>query len=134
MCPKWLEDFADDLRYLLGGSEARRLSESWVASGCFILAEALRQWSDGDVTLWSIVDPWVKDKRFEAVHVVARFGDCFVDAEGAWTEEELLKNWERRNGAPNLRPFSRKDAAVYELPSHPSIKKLVRMLEIEFPR
>ena len=94
-CPRALRLFGEDLnRWLLAERESvadilTRLwpFATWISGGCGILARALHEWIGEGSSLWAIYDRW------RMMHVLVRVGDCYLDAIGAFTREELLKLW-----------------------------------------
>lgn len=122
-----------------GKSLSKYLSESlvpktwWTHGGCYTLAQALHRYLGDDRTeLWGIGSPF----SGTAYHVVVKVDDCFLDAEGASTKEQLLKRWTKKY--PNQFLICRKltDSEQQVLfchePEGPSLEEMSDRLEMKF--
>lgn len=69
---------------------------SWVAGGCWVLAQALHHWIGPSSTLMAIYS-WPEylgdDDDKIPQHVVVRVADCYLDGDGASSEKELFLRW-----------------------------------------
>jgi hypothetical protein len=103
--------------------------DTWLAGGCWLLAEALHAWIGPRSSMWSLMG----SQYHNVNHVVIRVGNCYLDGDGASTERELLKRWENEELVPKpyLRPFRPEEAQNIECPVGPG-KALVVALEEEF--
>lgn len=105
----------------------------WTHGGCWILAQAIHEYLGGDRTeLWAIGSPF----SGSAYHVAVKVGDCFLDAEGASTKEQIMKVW--KNKFPNqyliIRKLSDKEKQVLfcDEPAGPSTEEMVERLTRKF--
>jgi len=89
-CSPELAAFGARLHAFLGNGLINR--KWWTHGGCWKLASALHQYLGDDRTeLWGVGDPLAGI----AYHVSVRIGDCFIDADGASSEQELLARWRK---------------------------------------
>ena len=133
---EWAEDFRDlvrtpNLRALAGEG-------GWFQGGCWTLAEAVRGWMGRKARLFSIHDLSLRKYQTKdlpastLLHVVIRIGDCYIDADGAWTRDGLLREWSRSGRKLVLRPFDeKKDVRSMECPLH-SVSALYQALMDEY--
>lgn len=105
----------------------------WTCGGCWTLAQALHEYLGDDRTeLWAIGSPF----GGSAYHVVVMVGDCFLDAKGASTREEIMKVWQKK--FPNqyliIRKLSEKEKQVLfcDEPAGPSVEEMVDRMTKEF--
>ena len=81
---KELSQFLSNLLYM---------KEWWTHGGCWTLAQALHEYLGDDRTeLWGIGSPFAGT----AYHVAVKADDCFFDADGASTLEQILKRWKKK--------------------------------------
>lgn len=104
----------------------------WFVGGCYIFAKALSRYLGEKTSLWAL-----KDRALEAdlkglpIHVVVRIEDCFLDADGAWSRAELLKEWARPWRRLELRPFDPKSVRTMRCPAK-NVRALQDALEATF--
>lgn len=105
----------------------------WTCGGCYTLAQALHEYLGDDRTeIWGVGSPFAGT----AYHVVVKAGDCFLDAEGASTKEELLERWKKK--FPNqfliCRKLTEKEKQVLFCgePPGPSLEEVRDRLDLEF--
>lgn len=108
-CSRDLRLFGRDLRRWLNSEEGGYSVlpgdyETWIAGGCWILAEALQAWIGPGAVKWSIHSQEVPGR---IQHVVVKVGHCFLDGDGASSEEMLLRRWrdKERIERPFLKEF-----------------------------
>jgi len=90
-CPPKLSAFGAQLHAFLGRGIVN--AKWWTHGGCWTLASALHKYLGDDRTeLWAVGDPIAA----VAYHVVVKVGDCYLDAEGASSEKELLARWKKQ--------------------------------------
>jgi hypothetical protein len=63
---------------------------TWFVGGCDIFATALKRYLGDGASLWSL-----NDMKTGLVHVVVKIQGCFLDADGVWSHDGLLKEWSR---------------------------------------
>jgi hypothetical protein len=73
---------------------------TWTSGGCWILAEAVHQGFGGE--LYAILGTSSTDKNLGAVrrpqHIVVKFGDIYIHADGSSRRKTLLKRWTTKEG------------------------------------
>lgn len=115
-----MELFGKDLHTWLyadpGGWNALPLAYStWLEGGCWLLARALHEWIGDGSTMWTLYSSSLWDSTTFPQHVVVKVGECFLDGDGASTEQQLLHRWvtEERVLNPGLKPFILEEAEEY---------------------
>ena len=72
------------------------MANRWTTGGCLAFARALREAIGG--RLWDVVEPDPPDVRRTYPgtphHIVVKKGEQFIDAEGTYTADELLRKWD----------------------------------------
>lgn len=81
---------------------------SWVAGGCWILARSLHEWI-GPSSEVRTIRSWADSEYFTGKmpqHVVVKVGHCYLDGDGASTEDQLLHRWatQERLEDPEIEP------------------------------
>ena len=102
-----------------------------------MLARALHEWIGPDSALMVIYST-VNDKYFSGKmpqHVVLKIGNCYLDGDGASSEQALLSRWINKEGLadPELRPIDvdELDEVGIECPIGP-VRDVVRELNRHF--
>jgi hypothetical protein len=90
-CSPFLRELGQRIREAINSEEAYQIlcdfrAKSWTTGGCQILAKSLKEWL-GDVTPVFLVS------ENGYMHTVVRIDECYLDADGASTERQLLKRW-----------------------------------------
>ena len=95
-CAPAVLDLATRISEVVNLPEATEIADeygaiSWTEGGCHIMANAVRKWL-GKPMGWTAAAVATPDGNAE--HVLLKFGpDCYFDAWGAGTGEEILKSW-----------------------------------------
>lgn len=122
------------LRRLLQNDLVYRLiPNTWLEGGCRILAEALKAWGGGAVTIKAVYSQRCGTQCID--HVIAVVDSICLDGDGAATEMEVLAKSRLLDGMENpvLLPFNPKDADDAGIPSDPKASaELVRFLKLRF--
>ncbi len=132
-CPPEMRSFGRDLYDFFNSPDVFELLgnyATWSEGGCWIAAEALKRWMRPHAELWA-----VHDGANILHHVVVRLGDCFIDANGIFTEEEMLRFWAEEEGLvePRLRPFSKQQAIAFQLDCpRDVVERLTKALEEDY--
>src|ERR1035437_3812116 len=63
---------------------------SWVAGGCWILAEAVLDWLGTENAQLYVLE----NEEGNSEHVLVRCGDFYLDGDGVSTKDEFLDRWE----------------------------------------
>lgn len=90
-CSPLLKELGERIREVVNSKEAYQIlddfgAKSWTSGGCQILAMSTMAWLGDVVPVWLI-----SENGYE--HTLVRIGECYLDAEGASTERQLLKRW-----------------------------------------
>lgn len=116
------------IREILSSDEAHQIlddfgAKSWVAGGCQILAMSLEEWL-GDVAPVFLVS------ENGYMHTAIRIGDCYLDADGASTEKQLLKRWKTKKNVKRIEVQDTRWDPSYQHPEEVSriIHRLVEIL------
>lgn len=99
-CSLFLRDLGQRIRETLNSEEAYQIlcdfgAKSWASGGCQILAKALKEWL-GDVTPVFLVS------EDGYMHTVVRIDECYLDADGASTERQLLRRWKTKGKVKHI--------------------------------
>ena len=100
-------EVARSARFLDSG----RTIDSYLRGGCFLFAEAFGRWAGPAVELLALKTFDDAGAYVEMDHVVARIGDHYFDAGGAYSEAEFIEHCERNFSEDHwLGPFTEEDA------------------------
>lgn len=131
-CPAAVREFGRRISEFINSGEGYKLlpypRATWTSGGCHILAAALGSWLGGAFPLAAVFD-----RGGLPQHVLLKVGDCHVDADGASTEEELVRRWETEEFVVGARvgPFDPAQAGEIDCPVEPT-RGLVQALERNF--
>jgi hypothetical protein len=101
-CTPELRSFGEELKEFLQTEEALSLVRKacpgwrrpWISGACGILADALKLYLGREAVLWGI---WGILPFAEGIgHVAVQVDGCFLDSDGASTEQELMERWLKR--------------------------------------
>lgn len=93
--PPDLRSFGRELRKLINSGPVFSILEhgDWGAGGCWILAQTLVDYLGAPAELVAISERRFEEEILTPVsHVAVRYGDMYIDYNGAQTEEEFLEN------------------------------------------
>lgn len=89
-CPEWVVFLGEALKEGISGFR-------WPYGGgnCLVFAKALKKYLGERASIWALgfADDAGGDYMESIHHVVVKVGDCFLDGQGAWTAEELTREW-----------------------------------------
>lgn len=90
-CSPLLTELGQRIRKIVNSKEAYQIlddfgAKSWTSGGCQIVAISITAWLGDVVPVWL-----VSENGYE--HTIVRIGGCYLDADGASTERQLLKRW-----------------------------------------
>lgn len=131
-----IKRFGEELREFINSDPVFSIlpEGDWGAGGCWILAQALKEYLGPPAELWAIVAP---EERVQ--HVLVKDGDAFFDFLGAQTGQEALDNFlevEPWAGSVGLMPLTKHlalRASEGGIPCEPRyVKKLVAKLRARF--
>lgn len=88
-CPPAIKAFGRDLFVWLRQEEPD--FAGWYSQQCDVVAVALKLWIGPGAEIWVHAPKLVPSAEFD--HVLVRVGNCFLDDQGAWTEDEVLRTW-----------------------------------------
>lgn len=131
-CSATLREFGRRISEFMNSEEGYRLlphpRATWTSGGCYILADALGSWLENAFPLVA-----VSGRGGFPVHVLLKVGDCYVDADGASTEEELVQRWRTQEMIEGARvgPFDPAQAGEIDCPTKP-VQRLVAALRRRF--
>lgn len=126
--------FGRNLKALLGTEQAYALlpEGTWMAGGCLLLAAALQDWAPGTL-VWTVEDASAPGRP---QHLVAVWGEYFIDGDGVATRTELLEKMRVAEGlrAPRIIPaLDMAACAAADIQYDQTAKnKLVDMLRAKF--
>ena len=133
-----VSQFGSRLKRLLETDEAYTIlgpEGTWQAGGCWLLAEAVRKVLGPQAKLFAVLSERGLLSKHVVEHVVVEFDGKYIDADGAFTKEQLLEKMRKQEFVYNPRvvPFSnrlKKQAKENELicPAV-SVRKLVEFLQ-----
>lgn len=111
-CSPLLTELGQRIRKIANSKEAYQIlddfgAKSWTSGGCQILAMSITGWLGDVVPVWLVSENGY-------VHTLVRIGECYLDADGASTERQLLKRWK---GLKKVKHIEAKDARWVSL--HP---------------
>lgn len=131
-----IRKFGQDFREFINSDEVFSIlpEGDWGAGGCWILAEALKQFLGPPAELWAIYS-----SVLPVEHVVVKDGDAYFDYNGASTKKEILSefasSYPNRTGvglAP-LTAYRARRAQETGIPCEPwYVKDLVSRLNARF--
>lgn len=90
-CSPLLKELGHRIREVVTSKEAHQIlddfgAKSWTSGGCQILTMSIMAWLGDVAPVWLI-----SENGYE--HTVVRIRGCYLDADGASTERQLLKRW-----------------------------------------
>lgn len=85
-----IRKFGQELREFINSDEVFSIlpEGDWGAGGCWILAEALKQFLGPPAELWAVYS-----SVLPVEHVVVKDGDAYFDYNGASTKNEILREF-----------------------------------------
>lgn len=131
-----IRKFGQELREFINSDEVFSIlpEGDWGAGGCWILAEALKQFLGPPAELWAVYS-----SVLPVEHVVVKDGDAYFDYNGASTKEEILGEFRfsypdrKGTGLAPLTVYRAQRAEETGIPCEPwYVKPLVSKLNARF--